>query len=289
MIIYIYQITNKINNKKYIGQTSNLYRRKNDHFNKLRKNIHVNPHLQSAFNIYGEENFNFSYEKFEVNSKEEANQLEKDFIIKFNSIENGFNITNGGTGGLTKERKLDFHSYCLAYLGNCNYEGMTSKTAKWLKCDSSTISTIKREISYNDFLLELQKLNKEEKQKILEEFENYFDIKNLKRQVVRKKLEDSFILDVLCLVSTYSKGTEQAILRKFNLSKGLVWHTMKENTYDNIKKQFYNMSKEEIIEKGKEKMKEWNLIEYSLYENLKLRYTNLFEKYNIMIAENKLS
>ena len=30
---YIYKVTNNINNKVYIGQTNNLQRRKNEHFN----------------------------------------------------------------------------------------------------------------------------------------------------------------------------------------------------------------------------------------------------------------
>jgi group I intron endonuclease len=55
----IYIITNIINQKIYIGSTSNHIRRKKDHFNKLRTNKHHSPHLQKSFNKYGEENFIF--------------------------------------------------------------------------------------------------------------------------------------------------------------------------------------------------------------------------------------
>jgi group I intron endonuclease len=55
----IYKIVNIINNKIYIGQSSKLNVRKVEHFYKLRKGIHRNPHLQNAFNKYGEENFIF--------------------------------------------------------------------------------------------------------------------------------------------------------------------------------------------------------------------------------------
>ncbi len=55
----IYSIVNIINNKIYIGSSRYLSRRKNQHFNNLRKNKHSNNHLQTAWNKYGEENFKF--------------------------------------------------------------------------------------------------------------------------------------------------------------------------------------------------------------------------------------
>lgn len=53
----IYEIRNLINNKVYIGSTSNLMYRRNSHLNLLRKNSHYNPLLQRAWNKYGEDNF----------------------------------------------------------------------------------------------------------------------------------------------------------------------------------------------------------------------------------------
>lgn len=50
----IYQIRNLVNGKVYIGSSNNLYRRKIQHLNNLRKNRHINKHLQNAFNKYGE-------------------------------------------------------------------------------------------------------------------------------------------------------------------------------------------------------------------------------------------
>lgn len=55
----IYKIENIFNGECYIGQSIDLYKRKRDHFLKLRNNKHCNIHLQYAFNKYGEENFVF--------------------------------------------------------------------------------------------------------------------------------------------------------------------------------------------------------------------------------------
>jgi hypothetical protein len=55
----IYKIVNKINNKLYVGSCTGHYRRKAQHYYKLRNNVHDNNHLQSAWNKYGENNFEF--------------------------------------------------------------------------------------------------------------------------------------------------------------------------------------------------------------------------------------
>ena len=56
----IYSITNKKNNKIYIGKSINLYRRKYQHFGELKRNDHKNKHLQASFNKHGFENFEFN-------------------------------------------------------------------------------------------------------------------------------------------------------------------------------------------------------------------------------------
>lgn len=56
----VYYILNNINNKIYIGSTGNYSTRKTTHLKKLRENCHVNKHLQSAWNKYGEKEFSFN-------------------------------------------------------------------------------------------------------------------------------------------------------------------------------------------------------------------------------------
>lgn len=55
----IYQIRNLINQKRYIGQSCRLVDRRYTHFRLLKLNKEHTPHLQNAWNKYGEDNFVF--------------------------------------------------------------------------------------------------------------------------------------------------------------------------------------------------------------------------------------
>ena len=72
----IYNITNTVNGKVYIGQAYDINKRKRQHFNDLKRNKHRNKHLQSAYNKYGEDSFLFNVilycEKFELTRYEQS-------------------------------------------------------------------------------------------------------------------------------------------------------------------------------------------------------------------------
>jgi len=55
----IYEIVCTANGKRYIGSAVCLRARKIRHLREMRGNKHRNPHLQSAFNLYGESVFEF--------------------------------------------------------------------------------------------------------------------------------------------------------------------------------------------------------------------------------------
>ena len=57
--MYIYKITNLINNRVYIGSTTNFNNRRISHVDALCKNVHNNVYLQKDFNIFGIDSFSF--------------------------------------------------------------------------------------------------------------------------------------------------------------------------------------------------------------------------------------
>lgn len=102
-MIGIYIIKCTANNKVYIGQSINLKNRLRGHKYQLKKGIHANIHLQSAFNKYGENYFN--YDILEVvdekdYTKDKLNLLEIKYISLFNSADRnfGYNLDLGGNG-----------------------------------------------------------------------------------------------------------------------------------------------------------------------------------------------
>lgn len=107
---FIYSATNKINNKKYIGKTKNIIRRKSQH--KYLSKYGSNTHFHKAIRHHGFENFKWDilYE-----SKDEdfvLNIMEPYFIKIYDTKENGYNLTQGG-GNFdchTEESKLKIGS-----------------------------------------------------------------------------------------------------------------------------------------------------------------------------------
>lgn len=86
------------NGKIYIGSANNIDKRWKRHVNDLKKNKHVNIHLQRAFDKYGIESFHF--EIVELCNKEELLLKEQLYIDNFQPFnENGFNIGKKASGG----------------------------------------------------------------------------------------------------------------------------------------------------------------------------------------------
>lgn len=103
MINIIYCYTNKINQKKYVGQTNNEERRKKEHlFSAINeKDKSHNTPFHKALRKYGEENFD--YEILEViknKDLEYVTEREVYWILEKNSlVHNGYNVILGQRSG----------------------------------------------------------------------------------------------------------------------------------------------------------------------------------------------
>lgn len=95
-MIGIYKITNKINNKVYIGQSVDIKQRWNAHKRQsMIPNKEYNKYLYRAFRKYGIENFDF--EVLEECAREELDEKERYYILQYNSCNElkGYNETGG--------------------------------------------------------------------------------------------------------------------------------------------------------------------------------------------------
>jgi group I intron endonuclease len=90
----IYAVVNTITGSKYIGATTkNLEKRKRDHLQKARKK--VGGDFQNALRTYGTEAFQW-VQIDTANSSNELADKERDYILKYNTDDNGYNRDRGG-------------------------------------------------------------------------------------------------------------------------------------------------------------------------------------------------
>lgn len=110
---YIYQITNNINGKIYVGKTvkNNIQERWKEHLKDYKKPRCEKRPLYDAMNKYGSENF--SIKELEECPLEELNDKEIYWIEKLGSFKYGYNATIGGDGKQTADYDLIIKYYNL--------------------------------------------------------------------------------------------------------------------------------------------------------------------------------
>ena len=103
----IYKVTNKENDKVYIGQTiQSLSERKSKHYSKANNESDVNTHFINALRKYPKESFNWEIID-EAESQEELNSKEKYWINYYDSVENGYNTKDGGETIIVTDKFLE--------------------------------------------------------------------------------------------------------------------------------------------------------------------------------------
>ena len=131
---YIYQITNDINGKIYIGKTEfDIQKRFKEHCKDAFSPTKEKRPLYAAMRKYGIEHFHI--ELLEETDNPEEREIY--WIEQKRSFKNGYNATQGGDG----KRYLDYDLIIATYkeLGNL------TETADKLNCDRHHVSTILKE------------------------------------------------------------------------------------------------------------------------------------------------
>lgn len=132
---YVYLITNKINNKKYVGKTElSIKARWKQHIKDSKKEQCETRPLYRAIRKYGAEHFSIC--KIDTGYGNELNSREQYWIQYYNTYEDGYNATLGGDGKIL----LDYDEIIKAYLMKHN----ATEVAKTFRCSVDSVYKIMR-------------------------------------------------------------------------------------------------------------------------------------------------
>ena len=134
---FIYKITNKLNNKVYIGQTiQKPIERFYQHCAKKCDKYILNMVIHKAIFKYGKDNFTF--EVIEEVPKQQLNEREEYWIKYYNSYTDGYNSTKGGQKGNKPFKDIDNKTIIEQY-----QQGKSLRTiGKMFNIDKATVKSI---------------------------------------------------------------------------------------------------------------------------------------------------
>ena len=193
-IVGIYSIRNIINDKKYIGSTTNLKTRYTQHKSKLRHKKHCNLHLQNAWNKYGEKSF--VYEILENCNIDVLLKREEFWIKKLNSHinKNGYNFSEKPRSSrLGCKASPETIIKMKIALGGKNHPNWGKKMSKkWIRRMIKSVTGIKKPNSgkKKEFII-IDKLSNEIKIVGIRKFcrDNNLSVSSIWRVISGKKLE----------------------------------------------------------------------------------------------------
>lgn len=208
---YIYKIENKLNGKKYIGQTiKSLEKRFSQHQHNYNKPYFSQLVLYKAFNKYGIENF--SFEGIEEVPNEKLDAREKYWINYYNSYYDGYNSTLGGRA--TQLYEWDTDDIIEKY-----YQLKSArKVAELIGCDHSTIDRILNTAGIKRYSQAEQKASENI---ILEKNNETFTFSNGKDAaawlISNNYSKSKNIRNVRVYVMEYASGTKQGTYLGFKI------------------------------------------------------------------------
>lgn len=161
---FIYKITNDINDKVYVGQTSGtLEERFKQHKKKINSDDRKTFPLYNAMRKYGIEHFSIE----EIEQTDNLQEREQYWIKFFDSYNNGYNATLGGDGWVRTDYDLIASLYNQGYTGieiaqqmgvtkNTVYRGLKAKGIETLSNTETSKKKNSKQIGqYDKTTLEL--------------------------------------------------------------------------------------------------------------------------------------
>lgn len=124
----VYRLVNHAERLCYVGSSRNLAKRRAEHFRLLRRNEHPNPRLQTAFNVYGEDVFEW-VEEVACDEEQDAREIEL-MVLK---------------GELTFEESAGYNIACDAFpmLGRTHTEYTKQRISETKKAQAKPIDDVK--------------------------------------------------------------------------------------------------------------------------------------------------
>jgi group I intron endonuclease len=224
---FIYMITNKINNKIYIGQTTrNIQKRIYEYKSAFNLKNHNNPHLYNAFNKYGWDNFEFKIIDT-AQTIEELNDKEINYIQKYNTTnkEFGYNIESGGKNAIPNIETLEKMSK--SHLGLKQTENWVSKRIAIAGSDGAKkYGKVKSEEEKNNISIKSPKYwlgkNRDVKTKLkISETKMMNGLSDRQKEVICKKVYKTDLINNV--TTTFESATDAAKFEMVNQSTISRW------------------------------------------------------------------
>lgn len=232
-MIGIYMYENKKTHKKYIGQSTNIERRRQEHLKWPSKFSYFDNELQ----VIGEENFYFTI--LEECTVQELDEREKYWINFYDSKNNGYNLTAGGQN----------------YRGEANpgaklAESTVKKIIERLRDTTISIQALAKE--YNVHYNTVSDINRCLTWNWLHEYKNNIRLESqgslLRGELGTNKITESQAIKIINKI----KGSTQSlasIAREFNIKSSLVYDINRCRTWTYLHNYKYNIRNESKLEK----------------------------------------
>lgn len=261
----IYYIKNKLNNKYYIGQSINMYKRLLFHINKSKDTNYQ--HIHRAINKDGIENFEFAIIAYIIldnknDIKNKLDFLEKFYIKKYKCFgKDGYNATVGGDKGVlgliqtpeVKQRISEvsiqkmhkkYNASCWCYnLDNKQYyylnhiyevDNLIGKNIR--KSDVLKYITLNKHYNIYRFIFADTKDNLQNKIKYIQNDKNYMKFAHKKTNEEIQKMRMSLSKYVYCQYDLHNNLIKQYYLNdvKINFSEKIINILKSKNTNEYI-------------------------------------------------------